>query len=418
MLSFAVLNIRNFRTLVFTRFFVTLALQAQAVIVGWQIYSITKDPFLLGLTGLAEAVPAILCALVSGHFVDVGNPRLIYRFCIGILAANTLVLAALAGGYMDTPEAWIVPTLFVGVFVSGIARSFVMPSAFALLSGYVGHKDMPGATAWLNTGFQTAAIGGPAVAGLVYGGYGPHGAWLLPASALVIATTLAFTLTQVKRDKIEKREPAIQSIKNGWKFIFKNPVILSVMTLDMFAVLFGGAVAMLPAFADHILHVGPEGLGALRAAPAVGSVITALCLAIWPFRYLSGRLLFFVFAGFAVSMIGFGLSTSFWISMIFLAASGAFDCVNVVIRTSIVQLLTPPDMKGRVSSVNSMFVISSNEIGAFESGLAARLMGLVPSVIFGGVASLLVVLGIAFYSPSLRKFVIDTHHDREPSNKA
>ncbi|NBX66415.1 MAG: MFS transporter [Proteobacteria bacterium] len=418
MLSFDVLKIPNFRRLLFTRFFVTFALQAQAVIVGWQIYSITKDPFLLGLTGLAEAVPALLCALVSGHFVDVGNPRLIYRFCIGVLAANTLVLALLAGGYADAPEAWIVPALFVGVFISGIARSFVMPSAFALLSSYVDRKDMPGATAWLNTGFQTAAIGGPAIAGLVYAGFGPHGAWLMPTAALVMATVFACTLTQIKRDPVEKREPAIESIKNGWRFIFKNPIILSVMTLDMFAVLFGGAVAMLPAFADHVLHVGPEGLGALRAAPAVGSVVTALCLAIWPFRYLSGRLLLFVFGGFAFSMIGFGLSTNFWLSMVFLAASGAFDCVNVVIRTSIVQLMTPPDMKGRVSSVNSMFIISSNEIGAFESGLAARLMGLVPSVVFGGVMSLLVVLGVAFFSPSLRKLVIDTHHDRDDPAKA
>lgn len=417
MLSFAALRIRDFRHLMFTRFFITLALQAQAVVVGWQIYSITKDPFLLGLTGLAEALPALLCALVSGHFVDVGNPRTIYRVCVGVLAANTLMLATIAGGYAGTPEAWVVPALFAGVFVSGIARSFVMPSAFALLSGYVSRKDMPGATAWLNTGFQTAAIGGPAVAGLVYGGYGPHGAWLLPAIALSIATVFAMTLGAAKRDHVEKREPAIQSIKNGWKFIFKNPVILSVMTLDMFAVLFGGAVAMLPAFADHVLHVGPEGLGALRAAPALGSVLTALYLAVRPFRYLSGSLLLWVFAGFAVSMIGFGLSTSFWLSLMFLAASGAFDCVNVVIRSSIVQLLTPPDMKGRVSSVNTMFIISSNEIGAFESGLAARLMGLVPSVIFGGVASLVIVLGVAFYSPSLRKLVIDTHHDGHDGTK-
>ncbi|MBU6235710.1 MAG: MFS transporter [Alphaproteobacteria bacterium] len=413
MLSFAVLRIRDFRHLMFTRFFITLALQAQAVVVGWQIYSITKDPFLLGLTGLAEAIPALLCALVSGHFVDVGKPHLIYRTCVGLLAVNTLTMAIIAGGYINTPEGWIVPCLFAGVFVSGIARSFVMPSAFALLSGYVSRKDMSGATAWLNTGFQTAAVGGPAVAGIIYGGYGPHGAWLLPAFSLLIAITLACALTPHKRGEIEKREPAVESIKNGWKFIFKNPVILSVMALDMFAVLFGGAVAMLPAFADHVLHVGPEGLGALRAAPAVGSVLTALYLAVRPLRHLSGKLLLTVFAGFALSMIGFGLSTSFWLSLACLAASGAFDCVNVVTRTSIVQLLTPPDMKGRVSSVNTMFIISSNEIGAFESGLAARLMGLVPSVVFGGVMSLVVVASVAFFSPKLRKLVIDTHHEHK-----
>lgn len=414
MLSFALLRIADLRRLMFTRFFITFALQAQAVIVGWQIYSITKNPFLLGLTGLAEALPALICALFSGHFVDIGKPHLIYRICIAVLAVNTLGMAVIAGGYFDAPDSWIVPTLFVGVFISGMARSFAMPSAFALLSGYVTRKDMPSASAWLNSAFQTAAVGGPAIAGLVYGGYGPHGAWILPTAALLMATVIAMSLSPHKRAQIERREPAFQSIRNGWRFIFKNPVIMSVMALDMFAVLFGGAVAMLPAFADHVLHVGPEGLGALRAAPAIGSVATALFLAVRPLRYLSGKMLLLVFAGFALSMIGFGLSESFWLSMIFLAASGAFDCINVVIRTSIVQLLTPEDMKGRVSSVNTMFVISSNEIGAFESGTAAALMGLVPSVIFGGVMSLAVIVAIAIYSPKLRKLVIDTHHDHHP----
>lgn len=411
MLSFALLKNTDFRALLFTRFFITFALQAQAVIIGWQVYDITKDPLMLGLVGLAEALPALTCALFAGHFVDVGRPQRIYRLCISANAVNTLIMAIIAGGYMQSPEGWILPVLFFGIFMSGIARSFVMPSAFALLSSYVDRKDMPAASAWLNTGFQTAAVLGPASAGIVYAIYNAHGAWMLPTLSLLCASILVTRLTPMMAVPREQREPAIVSIVNGWRFILKNPVLLSVMTLDMFAILFGGAVAMLPAFADHILNVGPEGLGALRAAPAVGAMATALILAMRPLRHLSGTALLWVFVGFGLSIIGFGLSQNFWVSMVFLALSGVFDCVNVVIRTSMVQLLTPPDMKGRVSSVNTMFVISSNEIGAFESGLTARLMGLVPSVVFGGIMTLLISGGIAWFCPSLRKTLMDTHAD-------
>jgi MFS family permease len=412
MLSFDVLRISNFRRLMFTRFFITFALQAQAVIVGWQIYSMTKDPLLLGLVGLAEAVPALLCSLVAGHFVDIGRPHIIYRLSITVLALNALFLLLVAGGYVGAAEAWIIPCLFAGVFASGLVRSFTMPCSFSMFSSYVPRRDLSAGAAWLNTGFQTAIVTGPAIAGLVYGVYGADAAWCLPVSALFLAVVLSLLLRPISRLDVEKREPAIQSIKNGWRFILNSPVILSVMALDMFAVLFGGAVAMLPAFADQILHVGPQGLGMLRAAPAVGSVFMALYLAVKPLRYLSGRVLLGAFIGFGVSMIGFGLSETFWISMLFLAFSGMFDSINVVMRSSIVQLLTPPDMKGRVSSVGSMFIISSNEIGAFQSGVAASLMGLVASVVFGGVASLGVVAAVAFFSPSLRRLVIDTHNDR------
>jgi len=203
----------------------------------------------------------------------------------------------------------------------------------------------------------------------------------------------------------------MKSIVAGWKFILQKPVLLSVMTLDMFAVLFGGAVAMLPAFADQVLHVGSEGLGALRAAPALGAMVTALFLAVRPMRHLSAKRLLWVVAGFGVCMIGFGLSHIFWLSMLLLILSGMFDCVSMVIRSTLMQLLTPDNMRGRVSSVNSMFVISSNEIGAFESGTVARLIGLVPSVVLGGFATLLVVGVTALLSPQLRRTVVDTHAD-------
>lgn len=411
MLSFSLLRLRDFRFLVITRFCITMALQAQAVIVGWQIYSITRDPWMLGLTGLAEAAPALFSALFAGHIVDKSRPTRIYFWSISAMALNSFVLMLLGGGHFAASQSTIIASLFLGVFISGIARSFTMPSAFTLLPRYVTRPQLSAASAWLNSSFQTAAIGGPAIAGLIYGGYGAHGAWYLPVLLLICAAIMARALTAQNPSRGDVREPAFQSIKAGWAFILKTPVVLSVMALDMFAVLFGGAVAMLPAYADQILHVGAEGLGALRAAPALGSVSAALFLAMRPMRHLSGTRLLWVFAGFGVCMIGFGLSTAFWLSMLFLAASGMFDCINVVIRSTIIQLMTPDHMRGRVSSVNSMFVISSNEIGAFESGTAARFLGLVPSVVLGGIATLGIVIGIAILSPSLRKTVIDSHDD-------
>ncbi len=408
-LSVGILRNRDFRLLLFTRMFGMMALQSQAVIVGWQVYSLTKDPFMLGLAGLTEAVPALICALFSGHIVDISRPHRIFLLCLGVLALNTFTLLLFAGGFVPAPGGNIVACIFVGVFISGLARSFIMPSSFSLLSRIVARADIPAASGWLNSGFQLAAISGPAIAGLIYGGYGPRVAWLLPVSLMSMAFTMMAGIGAAHRQykNAEKREPAAQSIKAGWKFIWSNQVLLSVMALDMFAVLFGGAVAMLPAYADQVLHVGSEGLGALRAAPAMGAIISALTLALRPFKRIHAMTLLKVVTGFGICMIGFGMSHVFWLSMAFLALSGMCDSVSMVIRSTLMQWLTPDAMRGRVSSVNSMFIISSNEIGAFESGLAAKLLGLVPSVVFGGIMTLVVVAATATLSPKLRKLVVD-----------
>ena len=408
-LSFSVLRLRDFRVLLFSRVLVTMAMQAQAVIVGWQVYSLTHDPFILGLTGLAEALPAIFCALFSGHIVDSGRPYKIFASCIAALAINMVMLLMVAGGMVHVPGP-VLYWIFAGVFLSGMARSFVMPSSFALLSQIVPRPQMPAASAWLTSGFQTGIIAGPTLGGLIYGGYGVRAAWMLPASLMSMAFLLILAISRAPRHwrNVATREPAVKSITAGWRFILNNPVLLSVMALDMFAVLFGGAVAMLPAIADQVLHVGSAGLGALRAAPASGAILTALLLAVRPFRTIRATTLLFVITGFGLCMIGFGLSTSFWLSMGLLAVSGAFDSVSMVIRSTLMQLLTPEAMRGRVSAVNSMFIISSNEIGAFESGLAARLLGLVPSVVFGGVGTLVVVAATAMLSPKLRRTMVDT----------
>jgi MFS family permease len=385
-----------------------MALQCQAVIVGWQVYSITKDPFMLGLTGLTEAVPAIACALFAGHIVDISSPRKIYVACMGALLVNTIMLLVMAGGYTGMHETHILPWLFLGIFFSGLARSFIMPASFSLLPRVVTRPEISAASAWLNSGFQVAAIGGPAIAGVLYGMGGPHIAWLLPAALMTVGFIAIKAIRVEHIPSTEKREPTIKSIRAGWAFILSNPIILSVMLLDMFAVLFGGAVAMLPAFADQVLHVGAEGLGALRAAPALGAVIMALFLALRPIKQIRTTTMLWAVAGFGICMIGFGLSTAFWLSIAFLAVSGALDCISVVIRATIVQLLTPSHMTGRVSSVKSMFIISSNEIGAFESGLAAKALGLVPSVVIGGFATLAVVGGTWFFSKQMRDTVIET----------
>ncbi len=410
--SFSLLRIINFRLLLATRMSATIALQAQAVIVGWQIYSLTKDPLMLGLVGLVEAVPAILSALYAGHVVDNSNPLKLYRIAFCVLFLNILALFVTGGGIVHMDDQHLIPFLFAGVFVSGLARSYIMPSSFALLSRVVTRKDIPGASAWLSSGFQIAAVTGPAIAGLVYGGYGHTIAWAFPlifmAAAAIFSQFLDVPYTAHIR---EIKESVFNSIKSGWAFIFRTKALLNVMALDMFAVLFGGAVALLPAFAAEVLHTGSEGLGLLRAAPAIGSGLTALYFALHPMQIISAKRLLWVVVGFGISMIGFGLSTSFYLSMFCLAASGAFDSVSMIIRGTMMQWLTPDDMRGRVSSVNSMFIISSNEIGAFESGLAAKFFGLAHSVVIGGVGTL-IVAGTTALSKSFRTLRIhaDENH--------
>ena len=407
-LTFEILASRDFRLMVLTRMLALSALQAQAVIVGWQIYVLTRDPLLLGLAGLVEAVPAIVCALFAGHVVDNARPQRVYLYCLLALTLNTVVLFVIGSGIVSLEKNSFLILVYAAIFVSGLARSFIIPAAFALLAQKVHKKDIPAASAWMSTGFQMAMIVAPAIAGLIYGGYGAMAAWCMPAFMMMAATMMMAGIKPEPFIKKEIRESTVKSIRAGWDFLLKTPVLLGAMSLDMLAVLFGGAIALLPAFAAEILYVGPEALGILRGAPAAGAIIMALYLAVRPMKVIRITTLLWVVAGFGVSMIGFGVSEVFWLSVFFLALSGIFDSVSMVIRQTLVQILTPDDMRGRVSSVNSMFVISSNEIGAFESGVLAKLIGLVPAVAFGGVGTL-IVAGAAWFSPAMRNTVIHTH---------
>lgn len=410
-LSFSVLRLPDFRRLMGARGFAVMALQAQDVIVGWQIYSLTKSTLLLGLTGLVEALAAISCALIAGHIVDTHRPHTVFRLVVGLLMLDMLGLLLVGGGMVPVAPSLLVSCLFVGVFLSGI-RSFIMPSAFVLLSRVVSRTELPSASAWFSSVFQIAAIASPAITGVVYGAFGVRAAWCLPVSFFAVSLLLLGRFSHAirlhKTDQL--REGAVKSIRAGWRFVWENQTLLSVMALDMFAVLFGGAIAMLPAYADQVLHVGAAGLGALRASPAIGAIVTALFLALRPLKTLRGSMLLAVVAGFGLCIIAFGLSTSFALSLLFLACSGAFDSVSMVIRGTLMQLLTPDAMRGRISALGSMFIISSNEIGAFESGLAATLFGLVPSVVLGGALTLVVVGVTAVISPRLRKATVSSDH--------
>lgn len=375
----------------------------QAVIVGWQVYQLTKDPFSLGLIGLAEAVPSILTALISGHIVDISDRKKILFSSFLLMFFCSASLLFISTDLLMEQVHYKVIAIYSVIFISGIARGFAMPSSFALLGQIIPKELYPNAISWNTSTWQVGAVAGPAIGGLLYGFLGVTASYTSVVVMALVAIVLITFITKKPIPEITGEYSLKERLSAGIKFVFSNKIILSAMSLDMFAVLFGGAVAMLPVYAGDILSVGAKGLGMLRAAPSVGAVIMALFLAHKPPTDKAGRNLLICVAGFGACIIIFGISHSFILSLIILALSGMFDSVSVVIRQTIIQLKTPENMKGRVSAVNSIFIGSSNEIGAFESGLAAKLMGVVPSVIFGGTMTLITVIIVAFSSKSLRK---------------
>lgn len=389
---FAVLKLPQFRLFLSGRFLLTFAIQMQSVIVGWQIYEITGDPFSLGLVGLAEAIPFLTFALIAGYAADMFRRKLIILVSsmLYILGAISLFIIACYGDYLLSDV--IVWLIYLVIFFTGIARGFYYPAQVAYMAQIVPRKLYPNSSTWNSVFWHVAAVTGPAAGGLIYGFAGIESAY----GSVIILAVLGFVLFLFNRnlkipDKV-KSESVIRSLSTGIKFVFNNQIILGSMALDMFAVLFGGAVALLPVFAGEILMVGPKGLGFLRAAPAFGAVLMSLMLAYRPPLKNTGKYLLSSVAGFGLCIIIFAISENFWLSLVILFISGMFDNVSVVIRSTIIQLFTPDEMRGRVASINSIFVGSSNEIGSFESGLAARIMGVVPSVIFGGSMTLLTVI--------------------------
>jgi len=400
--AYAVLRVRDFRLFLSFRFFATIAFQMQSIIVGWQVYQITKDPLALGLVGLAEALPNIASALFAGNAADKYNRKKIIIWFMLLFVCGTIALFLFTLPSFGILSKVGVFPIYLVVAVSGVARAFLYPAIIAMMAQLVPRRLYTNSSTWNSMIWHIGAITGPAIGGMVYGFFGVRAAYISVLLFLFISFILLMFVKNRTMPPVEKGETLIQRLSGGLKFVFKNQILLGAMSLDMFGVLFGGAVAMLPVFAAEVLNTGPQGLGFLRAAPMAGAVIMAGILAYRPPMVKAGKFLFVSVAGFGLSIILFALSKNFYLSLALLMMSGMFDNISVVIRATTMQLVTPDEMRGRVASVNSIFIGSSNEIGSFESGLAAKLMGLIPSVILGGGITLLVVLITAKLSPKLR----------------
>ena len=372
------------------------------VAVGWHLYEITHSVVSLGLVGLAELVPYFVFALYSGHAVDHYSRKKIAAVACCIHMSVALFLTAIALGWLSPP----VPLIYTAVALIGVGRAVMRPAYQALFGQVIPREHLARYTAYASSAFQICVVAGPGLGGLLIGFAGLEWTYLVAAIAGAIGL-YGVSLIKVKQENTGNLSGNfLKSFLEGFHYVKRHELILSTMALDMFAVLFGGAVSILPAFVKEVLHAGPEILGILRAAPAAGAVITGIYLASRPPVMDSGKYLLLAVAGFGLAIIAFSLSNSLWVCAFFLFISGCCDSVSVVIRGSIIQLTTPDHMRGRIGAINGIFIGSSNELGALESGIAASLMGLVPSIIFGGIATIAVVLITSKLAPQLRKLHI------------
>ncbi len=414
---YAALRFKEFNVFLIMRFLLVFAWSMQFIVIEWQVYSLTKDPLSLGIIGLAEIIPALGMALFAGHIVDQREKRNLLAICIAAFSLISFALFWLTSS--EITESWstnaILYSIYGLVFFGGFLRSFFGPTIFSLVALIVPKKNYPNAATWNSSTWQMARVLGVSFAGFSIGWIGVHWSLCIVFSLVMLSLLVVFRIENKPILNPNIGEPVIQSLKTGVKFVFKTKAILGALTLDMISVLFGGAVALLAIFAQDILKVGPRGFGILVAAPSVGAFITMLVTAYIPISKNAGMKLLAAIFGFGICIIVFGLSSTFWISVVALFFSGVTDGVSMVIRQTILQLKTPDDMRGRVSSVNSMFVGSSNELGAFESGLTAKLMGTVTAVVFGGSMTLLTVITTAIVSPSFRK--LDLRNDIEEHEK-
>lgn len=406
---YAALRYPEFRRLIGAVFLLTLALLAQQVALGYELYLLTRDPLTLGFIGLAEAVPFIALALVGGHLADRREKRTLLLASLGVIALGSLVLLllSLASVRAALTQTTLLLAVYATIALIGLARGIYSPAASSFKSFLVPRELFANASTWSSAGWQGGAIIGPVAGGLLYAAFGLEGTML---ACLLLIAAAAVMLAGIQPRGVaasaETQGSLAESLREGIAFVKRTPIILYSISLDLFSVLFGGVVAILPVFVEDVLKVGPAELGILRAAPAVGAVLTIfICAYLPPTRQLWRNLLLAV-AGFGVATLVFALSPFFWLSVFALFLTGAFDSVSVIIRGTILQVFTPDHLRGRVQSVNSVFLSCSNEVGAFESGLAARLMGAVPSVVFGGAMTLGIVAAVAARSGTLLKIKI------------
>jgi MFS family permease len=380
------------------RFVASLGQQMLTVAVGWELYERTSSSLNLGLVGLTQMLPMVLFTLPAGHVADNFNRKRIIILMTFVFACASLGLTLISRS--EAPIAWI----YFCLFVAGSARTFIWPASSAFLPHLVSRQHFSKAVTWSSGSFQLSSVAGPAAGGALIAV--THRAW--PVYAVNAATSLVCLLliSFVRRHHAVavKEKMTLRNLIVGFRFVFASPIILGTITLDLFAVLLGGATSLLPVYAKDILHAGPSGLGFLQAGLPLGSLVCALFLAHRPPLQKAGRAMLWAVAGFGMATIAFGLSRSFWFSFLMLVTCGAVDNVSVIVRHTLVQLLTPDEKRGRVSAVNSLFIGTSNELGGFESGLVAHLITPVFSVVSGGVGTILVVIAVALIWPQIRKY--------------
>jgi MFS family permease len=400
------IRLPQFRWYIVQRFFFIMAMRMTGTVVWWKMYLLTKDPLLVSLVGLSEAIPAIGLALYSGHIVDKSDKRtllaktiLLYTLCSSALLYITLATTEKSLG--NPLERY---AIYAVIFCTGIIRAFSGPASSSILAQLVPKTILPNAVSWSSGTWLTASVIGHGSAGFLIAYAGYTGTFIVIIAYLLIAAYAMYRIPPTPILHANTEQKTWESMKEGLRYVFKTKELLGALSLDMFAVLFGGAVAMIPFYAGEILHVGAIGFGWLNAAADIGSISAIIYITFRPLQKKQGKILLFAVAGFGVCIITFGLSELYALSFLALLLSGALDGISVVVRGTILQLKTPDEMRGRVSSVNSMFINSSNEIGNFESGLAAKLMGVVPSVVFGGTMTLLVVIVTWVKAPTIRKF--------------
>lgn len=381
-----------------------MGLRMTGTVIGWWIYLITNSPLALGLVGLSEVIPALSLALYAGHYIDVHEKRKLLLRCIGFYIACNLCLIFLSSSFAQHKyHHWTLAALICSVIaITGVVRAFSGPTFSAMIGQIVPKEHLPAAASISSATFLTGSILGHALGGFLIAAVGIHGTFYV---ILLFILAGFFILRHITHKPILylAASKTWLSVKEGIRYVFKTKEILGAITLDLFAVLFGGAVAMVPVFARDILHVGPLGFGWLNAAADIGAIITVTILTVTPLKRKQGRTLFYAVGIFGLCIILFAVSKIFWLSFFALLVSGCVDGISVTVRQTILQLQTPAELRGRVMSVNSMFINSSNELGQFESGVAAKLLGVVPSVIFGGTMTLAITIITWFKSPSLRK---------------
>lgn len=398
--SFAALRYKDFRSYIGMRFFFTFAYQMQTVVLGFYIYQLTHSKIALAFIGLSEAIPAVGIALYGGYIADKYEKRkmLLIIFVGVFLSSLVMFVTTLTNVASQLHTTGILAILYAMIACNGLARAFYGPATFTIYAQSIPKELYPNGSTWSSSSWQVASILGPLTGGFIYG-FAHH---IVPGLSGITATfglTLVFMLVSLVLVYMLRAYPPVFipkeniwiSLKEGLNFVFTNKIMFYAMSLDLFSVFFGGVVALLPVFALDILKVGAEGLGIMRMASSLGAALTMLAMIRFSPMNKPWRNLLIAVAGFGVSIIGFGLSNIFYLSLVFLFLQGAFDSVSVIIRGTIMQLLTPDHMRGRVSAVNSMFIGSSNEIGDFESGMAAKLLGTIPAVIFGGTMTLMIV---------------------------